>query len=127
MSVRIEDKKAEIDEFFELIGADKLLEDVLFRVQFPAQVPAYFSLRKGDDNFSLNLQGINRPRVFAMGDIVRELEKDAGMDACWLYAAKMLLEGLHRKMGSRSWSTSKGDFTDESEKNWHATEPTIFL
>ena len=121
------DGKVVVDQFLEEIGADSLLEDVLSKASFPAEVPYYFSIRKGNDEFSLNLQGVFFPEVLRVSDIVKELEESVGMDACWLASVKLILRNIRRKIGNPYWSSVKGGFTSEREKNWHATEPTFFL
>ena len=123
----VKDGKVVVDQFLEEIGADSLLEDVLSKSLFPVEVPYYFSIRKGNDAFSLNLQGVFLPEVLRVFDIVKELEESAGMDACWLASVKLILRNIWRKIGNPYWSSVRGDFTSEREKNWHATEPTFFL
>ena len=121
------DERVKIDEFLREIGADNLLEDVLSKASFPAEVPYYFTIRKGDDGFSLNLQDITLSKVLRMLDILEELEESAGMDACWLASVELILRNIWRKIGSPYWSLAKGDFTSERVRSWYAKECTVFL
>ena len=121
------DGKVEVDRFLKIIGADRLLTHVLSEAQHPAEVPYQFAIRKGNDKFSLNLQGVFLPKVWKVFDIVEGLEKSADMDKCWLTSVKLILKGVCRKIKSPYWSVKKGDFVNERVKNWYAKECTFFL
>lgn len=123
------DGKDKIDRFMKKIGADKLLEDILPNVNFVAEIPYQFKIRKGNDKFSLSLKDVRFIEVFNMcGHVIQfEEEKGDSIDRRWLESVKLILGNVRRKMSNPYWSQKDGGFLHKHIAECYAKEETMFL